>query len=313
MKKLFTLSLLALISMLTFAQDNVEITSEKTVEFYIDETYVTDLIESAGKFQVVGEKINGITVYATFYSKQFEGTYDYNDIDSYTTGVYDNGKLSCFDIKATIAKDRSTMDMYTTNGVLYHVILNMTDNPGDRYDKGHEALDAKYSWDEITIDDSDAATSNTIYVGGDNAEGRRLNLEFNCTDASNGIPTGKYTIDDSKAPGTVLATGLDMDYGIILGSFVGDLDEEGYINIPFWWMASGTVTVEEGDGGHPHILVDAKTTWGVTVTVEIDSPVADAIKDVNTVGKKAQKVVRDGQLRILSAGKEYNAKGMLIK
>lgn len=300
-------------------EEPVEITSEQTVEFYIDQTQFIDMISTDGLFQFIGRKPNGFQAYVAFRSTVVDGTYKYYDtIYKYTAIQADynsSNYIRCFDLNANVTKEKATVDFYGTDGVLYHFIFNTTDNPGvEYYDNGHEAFNAKYSWDEAKVNDSMSA------VGLEVVEVKRIidenvtecvNLEFNCSrgNAVTEIPVGTYEINDSGREMTVTACEIDSDYKVS-GSFVANKAPDGTYYAPLWFLASGTVTVEDGIGGR-HILVNAKTTWGMPVTIEIGR-VATAIKDVNAVSQKTMKVVRDGQLRILSNGKEYNVGGMEI-
>lgn len=277
------------------------------------------------------DSVNPLVVGFVINTDKFAtGEFGVNEIDdyySYVGIIGDDGKISDYYdyISGTgqLAINESTftwsgifqMQSENTDEVLeFNITITGPLVSGNQYDNAKEGFDAKYSWDNVTVNDTYASSYGIIFVQATNAAGtEKVSLQFNCTDASNGIPAGVYTIDTSWNEGTVAGTELVLTEGSIEGSFAGNINPTGQITVPLWFINSGTVTVEEGEGGNPHILVDAKNTWDLPVTIEIGAPVANAIKDVNAVSQKTQKVVRNGQFRILTAGKEYNAKGMLIK
>ena len=62
------------------------------------------------------------------------------------------------------------------------------------------------------------------------------------------IPEGEYAINDSWDYGTVLAsTGYDP-YNGAAPSLYATYTEDGYLNVPLWFMVGGTVTVKHVDG-----------------------------------------------------------------
>ena len=67
-------------------------------------------------------------------------------------------------------------------------------------------------------------------------------------DAETTIPAGTYTISDSQAPGTVMASSGYSSQGLGFSFFI-NVDAEGYIEIPMYFLVSGTVEVTKVDGG----------------------------------------------------------------
>ena len=68
-------------------------------------------------------------------------------------------------------------------------------------------------------------------------------------DAETTIPAGTYTISDSQAAGTVLASSGVSSTGSISYSFFANMDAEGYLQIPLYFLVSGTVEVTKVEGG----------------------------------------------------------------
>jgi hypothetical protein len=67
-------------------------------------------------------------------------------------------------------------------------------------------------------------------------------------DAETVIPAGTYTISDSQAAGTVLASSGVSSTGSVGYSFFANMDAEGYLEIPLYFPVSGTVEVTKVDG-----------------------------------------------------------------
>ena len=67
-------------------------------------------------------------------------------------------------------------------------------------------------------------------------------------DAETTIPAGTYTISDSQAPGTVMASSGYSSQGLGFSFFI-NVDAEGYIEIPMYFLVSGTVEVTKVNGG----------------------------------------------------------------
>ena len=68
-------------------------------------------------------------------------------------------------------------------------------------------------------------------------------------DAETVIPAGTYTISDSQAPGTVMASSGVSSTGGVSYSFFANMDAEGYLEIPLYFLVEGTVEVTKVEGG----------------------------------------------------------------
>ena len=67
-------------------------------------------------------------------------------------------------------------------------------------------------------------------------------------DAETTIPAGTYTISNSQAAGTVMASSGYSSQGLGYSFFI-NVDAEGYIELPMYFLVSGTVEVTKVDGG----------------------------------------------------------------
>ena len=66
-------------------------------------------------------------------------------------------------------------------------------------------------------------------------------------DAETTIPEGTYTISDSQDPGTVMASSGYSSQGLGYSFFI-NVDAEGYIELPMYFLVDGTVEVTKVDG-----------------------------------------------------------------
>ena len=130
-------------------------------------------------------------------------------------------------------------------------------------------------------------------------------------DAETTIPVGTYTISDSQAAGTVLASSGVSSTGGLSYSFYGTVDAEGYIEVPIYFLVDGTVTVSEVNG-ELAVEVNGLNSNGVAVHV-VYGAVDTAVEDVTSVGSDIKKCLENGQLVIIKNGVKYNATGSVVK
>ena len=130
-------------------------------------------------------------------------------------------------------------------------------------------------------------------------------------DAETTIPVGTYTISDSQAAGTVLASSGVSNTGGIGYSFYGTVDAEGYIELPIYFLVDGTVTVTKVDGKLA-VEVNGLNSNGVAVHV-VYGGTDPAVEDVTSVGGDVKKSLENGQLVIIKNGVKYNATGSVVK
>lgn len=129
-------------------------------------------------------------------------------------------------------------------------------------------------------------------------------------DAETTIPAGTYTISDSQEPGTVLASSGYSSQGLGYSFFI-NVDADGYIELPMYFLVDGTVTVTKVDGKLA-VEVNGLNSNGVEVHV-VYGAVDTAVEDVTTVGGDITKSLENGQLVIIKNGVKYNATGSVVK
>ena len=157
---------------------------------------------------------------------------------------------------------------------------------------------------EYEIDDEYLASYGVLFIWAENENSEFVNLELWLPNDASELVAGEYPVDaEEMVPGTTTACYIGQGVG---GSFAGSLDEEGYINIPFWLFADGKVTVN-ADGS---IVVDAINTKGAHIKSTLAA--AQGIENV-VLTKDAKKVVVDGVLYIVRDGKMFNVQGTQVR
>ena len=89
---------------------------------------------------------------------------------------------------------------------------------------------------------------------------------YDAADPETVIPVGTYTIDDSYTSGTVLASSGVNNQGQVSLSFYANLDEEGYLVTPIYFLVDGTVEVTNVDG---YLKVEVNATNSNDVPIHI--------------------------------------------
>ena len=97
---------------------------------------------------------------------------------------------------------------------------------------------------------------------------------YDAADPETVIPVGTYTIDDSYTPGTVLASAGINNQGQVSLSFYANLDEEGYLVTPIYFLVSGTVEVTNVDG-NLKVEVNAVNSNDVPIHIVYDATPAE--------------------------------------
>ncbi len=174
---------------------------------------------------------------------------------------------------------------------------------GNQYDAKDEAF--KHMFAEYEVNTQYLAEYHIIYVSAKDAENNSIRLEFNVAADATELTPGVYPINDSEAANTVTVGTFEGQS--LYGSIAGSVDDEGYYNIPLWFLAAGEVNVLENGV----IQVSATNTWGAQIHCQLGSW-PEAI-DNTSVDLKATKSIRNGQLVIIKNGVEYNAQGAIVR
>lgn len=164
-----------------------------------------------------------------------------------------------------------------------------------------EITDYVAQYGQIYIDITAADGSNTISVA----------FNVNNVDAVITIPAGVYPINDSGAPGTVYASPGVVD-GYVYASFYANLSATGGISIPYYFMVSGQVTVENIEG-HLKMTINAFNSYEVPINITYEADPVTGVVNINTTTTGASKMIENDQLLIIKDGVRYNVMGSVVK
>lgn len=118
---------------------------------------------------------------------------------------------------------------------------------------------------EFAYSDMKAFISNgVISISVNNGE-KTIGLELYADPAATTIPEGTYTISDSQEAYTALQS-VGLKGNSLTKCYAGTRDEEGYINLPAWFLVEGTVTLSYDEYGKLKVVVDGKNSYGQPVT-----------------------------------------------
>lgn len=125
-------------------------------------------------------------------------------------------------------------------------------------------FDAAYAYNEMSA----SIENGVISIVAVNAEKQKISLELYADPANTTIPAGTYAISDTQEAGTALkSVGVDKD-NMLAQCWAGTIDKDGYIS-DCWFLTEGNVVVSYDQYGKLHVEVDAKNSWGQTVTAEV--------------------------------------------
>ena len=255
-----------------------------TVNVVFDDVVEAQYYGESADYYIVNENENYIVILDIFEERgNLMGEYTAEDFDMYYTqlGVIEAGDTTAVEIadaKAVVTPVEEGIvlieaELIGMNAVLYKVSTKAdVSNKGLQYDATEGFLMDEYTTEDLyTI--SDESANGYIMLDVESADGNDLmGLVFwvDGADENTIIPTGTYPIDASGEAGTVLAS---TGYGAsgLTYSLYATLDEEGYINIPCWFMVGGIVVVSE-ENGILSITVDAvnSNNLPIYITCEYD-------------------------------------------
>ena len=281
-----------------------------------------DFADESGDWYIEGTTADGNTFFAIdFYylaAGVVAGTYEKDDIFAYYTfvGVVNGNDTVYYDFvdaNFTVAVDANnnatltgtmTAQNYDDLSDVVDYTFNVTfavaaSSTGLDYD---DDSDFNHNFATYTIDDSYLAQYGVLYADAEDAAGYIASLLFFLPTGATDLANGVYTIADTQAPGTVYPGSVSSNN--IYSSYVATLDAEGSLS-KVWYLISGNVTVANGV-----ITVDALNSLGHSIHAVFAA--VSAVDNVES-GVAVQKVIRDGQVIIRHADKEYNALGVEMK
>lgn len=180
---------------------------------------------------------------------------------------------------------------------------------GDPYDDPDNDLDVTFTLDDIADFEIDPSEG-IAYISARNDNNEVLSILFFI---ENELEEGIYPINETYEVGTV-QPGLVYNNSIYPSMYY-TVDDEGYVNIPLWYLNEGYVEVEFDENGNPSIEVEATNTYGREAHFAIN-PIelpTVAIENVAAKNVKTGKFMEKNSVVIRTAAHQYNAFGQIAK
>lgn len=304
--------------------------ASETFAAVVDGALLENQIAASGAFMIKGEADDLYYCFTIYADAVQSGTYGVGEIDDYYSyiAVIDNGQVSDYldyiDGEGTleIAEDGSMVwkgvfmfQSETDPSLVVECDLTMNGKvqTGMTNDNEEEGITAEYDLNDCELDLTYLDEYGVLFVEAYNEDHTQLcRLQFNITglDPEYVLPLGGYFIDDSEKTGTV--TSGSASGSSIYGSFVGNLDDEGYIKVPLWFLVEGTVHVEYVEESLV-ITVEALNSYEQEVMITIYDKSLVGISNINVANGDVKKSFRNNEVRIVRDGMEYNAIGVRTK
>lgn len=215
--------------------------------------------------------------------------------------ITDTGNNTCSVVANLLGSD--TIWYKVTSSFAYTVNKKM------KYDSESGELNRTFTGaDEIAIAPVEGVNVINVLVLSPSAMDL-IYVDFYVSEGVTTLPAGVYPIDHSKSANTVYACD-GVKNKTLAPSFYAHFTEDGNITTPFYFLESGTVTVEYNDG-NTKITIDAKNSNDVPVKIVYDASLTAL--DNTTEAVSATKYIRNGKLYIEAAGHIYDATGALLQ
>ena len=211
-----------------------------------------------------------------------------------------------------------TVDAVNSNNLPIFITCeyDLNTKQGLPYDMTEGSLNVTYTDnDDVVVETKYLAEDGVIYLDMTAADGSHTTAVAFFAEAADpviGIPAGTYPINDTQDYGTVMSSpGVQGDY--IYPSFYGNMNAQGQITIPCYFMVGGQVVVENIEN-HLKVTIDALNSYDVPAHIVYEAdPVGSAVENVTVDTTNASKVIENNQLFIMKEGVMYNVLGSVVK
>ena len=221
-------------------------------------------------------------------------------------------------VTAADGKLNIEVNALNSNDVPVHIVMeyDLNTKQGLQYDMTEGSLNVVYTDNDVVEVNTDyVAEDGVIYLNIDAADGSNtISVAFfaEAADPVIGIPAGTYPINDEQDYGTVMSS-PGVQGGYIYPSFYGNMNAQGQITIPCYFMVGGQVVVENIEN-HLKVTIDALNSYDVPAHIVYEAdPVGSAIENVTVDTTNASKVIENNQLFIMKEGVMYNVLGSVVK
>ena len=272
-------------------------------------TYEINATEAEGTV-LASEGVSGNSITLSFYGK---------------TNAAGNILVPCYffvdgtvEVSAADGKLNIEVNALNSNDVPVHIVMeyDLNTKQGLQYDMTEGSLNVVYTDNDVVeVNTEYVAEDGVIYLNIDAADGSNtISVAFfaEAADPVIGIPAGTYPINDEQDYGTVMSS-PGVQGGYIYPSFYGNMNAQGQITIPCYFMVSGNVVVENIEN-HLKVTIDALNSYDVPAHIVYEAdPVGSAVENVTVDTTNASKVIENNQLFIMKEGVMYNVLGSVVK
>ena len=272
-------------------------------------TYEINATEAEGTV-LASEGVSGNSITLSFYGK---------------TNAAGNILVPCYffvdgtvEVSAADGKLNIEVNALNSYDVPVHIVMeyDLNTKQGLQYDMQEGSLNVVYTDnDNVEVNTEYVAEDGVIYLNIDAADGSNtISVAFfaEAADPVIGIPAGTYEINDTQDYGTVMSS-PGVQGGYIYPSFYGNMNAQGQITIPCYFMVGGNVVVENIEG-HLKVTIDALNSYDVPAHIVYEAdPVGSAVENVTVDTTNASKVIENNQLFIMKEGVMYNVLGSVVK
>ncbi len=272
-------------------------------------TYEINATEAEGTV-LASEGVSGNSITLSFYGE---------------TNAAGNILVPCYffvdgtvEVSAADGKLNIEVNALNSNDVPVHIVMeyDLNTKQGLQYDMQEGSLNVVYTDnDNVEVNTEYVAEDGVIYLNIDAADGSNtISVAFfaEAADPVIGIPAGTYEINDTQDYGTVMSS-PGVQGGYIYPSFYGNMNAQGQITIPCYFMVSGNVVVENIEN-HLKVTIDALNSYDVPAHIVYEAdPVGSAVENVTVDTTNASKVIENNQLFIMKEGVIYNVLGSVVK
>lgn len=201
-------------------------------------------------------------------------------------------------VVVTAADGKLNIEVNALNSydVPVHIVMeyDLNTKQGLQYDMQEGSLNVVYTDnDNVEVNTEYVAEDGVIYLNIDAADGSNtISVAFfaEAADPVIGIPAGTYEINDTQDYGTVMSS-PGVQGGYIYPSFYGNMNAQGQITIPCYFMVSGQVVVENIEN-HLKVTIDALNSYDVPAHIVYEAdPVGSAVENVTVDTTNASKVI----------------------
>ncbi len=313
--------------------ETVKLTVDATFDNQLDNGFYTlsGVDETTGLLVAMSpltEEVAGTFVNDGVFGRFGEGQYDFNStytyvakylgVDEWGDAQYDIYTIEKGTLTVTMDEENNILakaSVICSNGVQYEITLNSVyDIPHLDYDAEYGVEKAYTAADVVTAEfDADYGMGIWQVEAADGSDVCALYFFADEADADIVIPAGVYPIDDSMDYGTVYAsTGYDS-YNGASPSLYATYTEDGYLNVPLWFMVGGTVTVEKVDG-KMKMTINAINSYNQEINITYDgTTVGSSLENTEVETNNVRKVIENNQILIIKEGVKYNVLGSIVK